>query len=310
MDEKMMTPISLEEFLQFSNEKIAEIARSFGEQVCVFPFNGTRRWFLLEHVHNKFDDPTEAYNDLTGKRYIEMFQMLFDHGIDTVLAPVFGGDIMERGQEYMKKIGVAMSRLAEHPDFTSFYEECSVRVHFYGDYRKKFHASKYAYLIDGFDRITRETAHNIKHRIFYGIFANDATETIAELSLHHFQQNAVPPTRREIIEQYYGEYIEKASMFIGFEKFSVFDYPMLNTGNENLYFTVAPSLFMSDQQLRHILYDHLYLRPLEEPDYMTMSKDDLNAMKRFYKANRDASYGVGELRGGIWYARTKIIGVR
>lgn len=302
----MMTSMQLGDFLQLPNEKIADIVCSFGEQVCVFPFNGTRRWFLLEHAHKKFDDYVESYNDLTGKRYIEIFQMLFNHGIDTVLAPVFGDDIMERSQEYMEKIGSAMSRLAEHPDFTSFYKEYGVCVHFYGDYRKKFHASNYAYLIDLFDKITQETAQNKKYRLFYGVFANDAIETIAELSVQYYKKNAKLPTRREIVEQYYGDYIEKASMFIGFEKFSVFDYPMLGRGDESLYFTVAPSLFMSDQQLRCILYDHLYLRPSEEPDYLAMSKDDLLAMKSFYKTNRDATYGVGNVSGGIWYEKTKI----
>lgn len=302
-----MASMSLDEFLRLPDKEIAEIVRSFGEQVCVFPFNGTRRWFLLEHAHHRFADPMEAYNDLTGKRYIEMFQMLFNHGMDTVLAPVFGGDIMERGQGYMEKIGSAMSRLAEHPDFTTFYKEYGVRVHFYGDYGKKFHASKYAYLNDLFDEITRKTAQNKKHRLFYGVFASDATETIAELSVRHYQKNAKLPTRREIIEQYYGEYIEKASMFIGFEKFSVFDYPILNTGEESLYFTVAPSLFVGERQFRHILYDHLYLRPTEEPDYLLMPKDDLEAMKSFYKINREVTYGVGKISGGIWHEKQKVI---
>lgn len=225
--------MSLDEFLHLSDVKLAEVVRSFGEQVCVFPFNGTRRWFLLEHAHKKFADPMDAYNDLTGKRYIEMYQMLFNHGIDTILAPVFGGDIMERGREYMEKIGSAMSRLAEHPDFTTFYKEYDVRVHFYGDYPKKFQPGRYAYLTDLFDEITRKTAQHKKHRLFYGVFASDATETIADLSVRHHQKYAKLPTRRELIEQYYGEYIEKASLFIGFEKFSVFDYPMLNTGERS-----------------------------------------------------------------------------
>lgn len=295
-----MPSMPLDEFLQLPAEKIAGVVRSFGEQVCVFPFNGTRRWFLLEHAHKKFSDPVDAYNDLTSKRYIEMFQMLFNHGVDTVLAPVFGGDIMERGQEYMEKIGSAMSRLAEHPDFTTFYKECDARVHFYGDYRKKFHATDYAYLTGLFDEITRSTAQNKTHRLFYGVFGSDATEAIAELSVRHFQENAKLPTRHEIIEKYYGEYIDKASMFIGFEKFNVFDYPMLNTGEESLYFTIAPSLFMNERQLRHILYDHLYLRPTPDPDYSGMSQDDLISMKSFYGSNREITHGVGEMRNGIW----------
>lgn len=302
-----MQTISLKEFLQLSDQQATQLVRSSGSQVCVFPFNGTRRWFLLEHGAKKFDDWMEAYNDLTGKRYIEMYQMLFDHGVDTVVAPVFGGDIMERGQEYMEKIGSALSRLAEYSDFIDFYKTHDIRVHFYGDYRKKFSSTPYSYLTDLFDRITEETAPHKTNRLFYGIFASDATETLAELSVEYFHKNARIPSRRELIEQYYGEYIEKADFFIGFEKFSVFDYPMLNLGEENLYFTAAPSLYMTKRQLREILYDHLFLRPVEEPDYSEMSREEMATMKNFYELNRDVTYGVGKIRNGIWYGNARLM---
>jgi tuberculosinol/isotuberculosinol synthase len=102
---------------------------------------------------------------------------------------------------------------------------------------------------------------------------------------------------------YYGEYLEKADLFIGFGKFKAFDYPMLNMGKESLYFTAAPSLFMTETLLREILYDHIYLRPLSEPDYSTMAKEDLETMKKFYKNNRTLAFGIGEMRGGIWYSK-------
>lgn len=300
----MPNPIRLEEFLELPVEEVADRVRAGGVRVCVFPFNGTRRWFLLEHGKNIQGDAVNAYNDRTGERYIDMYQMLFAHGLETVLAPVFGGDILDRGQEYMDAIGSAMVRLAEHPDFLAFYRNHEVRVHFYGEYRKKFQNGPYAYIIDAFDKVTRETSHNGKHRLFYGVFANDATEAVAEYSIQTYQRYSRPPTRREIIEHYYGEFIEKADIFVGFERFSVFDYPLLNLGDESLYFTAAPSLFMSGAQFRHILYDHLYLRPVAEPDYRTMSGSDLAAMKEYYELHRQITYGVGELRSGIWYAKS------
>jgi hypothetical protein len=88
---------------------------------------------------------------------------------------------------------------------------------------------------------------------------------------------------------------------IGFDKFSVFDYPLLGLGQEDLYFTVAPSPYLDACQLRCILYDHLYLRNAEEQDYREMSKPDLLYMQSFYHANREMTLGTGKLRGGIWY---------
>lgn len=298
--------ITLDEFQQLPNNEIAKLMRRSGSKVIVFPFNGTRRWFLLEHGRENHSDPAQAYIDLTAKRYIEVYQMLFDHGLDTVIAPIFGGEILSRGTEYMEQIGAGMKLLAEHPYFLSFYEKYDVRIHFYGNYRKELSGTQYAYLSELFDAVSQKTAKNKSHRLFYGVFGSDATETIAELSVQYHQNKGRIPTRRELIEFYYGEYIEKADIFIGFEKFNVFDYPMLEWGEESLYFTAAPSLYMSARLLKHILYDYMYLRPVQDPDYFTMPKDAFEAMRLFYEVNRETAFGVGEMRGGIWYPKSGV----
>jgi adenosine tuberculosinyltransferase len=296
-----------EQFLDLSAAEVAKIVRaSAGSQVCVFPINGTRRWFLLEHGNAIQGDPLKAYLDITTKKHIEIYKLCFAHGLDTLVTPIFGGELLNRGDEYIKMAIDGMSRLAVHPDFLSFYQKHKVRVHFYGDYRKQLEGTPYAYLSGMFDRISEHTAHNNRYRLFYGAFASDATESIAELTLQHYQNNNRLPTRRELIELYYGEYIEKANIFIGFEKFNVFDYPLLGWGEESLYFTVAPSLYLNDRQLRNILYDYIYLRPVQDPDYVEMPEQDFEAMRTYYQKNREATFGVGEMRDGIWYATTQI----
>jgi tuberculosinol/isotuberculosinol synthase len=298
--------MEIETFQNLPTEEIAGLVRAAGPQVCVFPINGTRRWFQLEHGQEHFADSFEAYIELTSKRHIEMYRLFFNHGLDTLVTPVFGEEILNRGDVYMEKIGSSMARLATHPDFLSFYQKNKVRVHFYGDYRKQLAGTPYAYLSDLFDHITKHTARNHRHRLFYGVFASDATETIAELSIKYYQSKNQIPTRQELITQYYGEYIEKANIFIGFEKFNVFDYPMLGWGEESLYFTAAPSLYLNDRQLRNILYDHIYLRPVQDPDYANLPERDFESMRTYYLNNHEATYGVGEMRGGIWYAKTQI----
>ena len=300
----MIQHLEREKFLNLPTEEIANIIRAGGSRVCVFPFNGTRRWFLLEHGRENHADPVQAYIDLTSKGYIKVYEMLFDYGLDTIVAPVFGGEILNRGEEYMEQIGTGMKLLAEHPYFLEFYEKYDVRVHFYGDYRKELSKTPYAYIADIFDDLAKKTAKNKRCRLFYGVFGSDATETIAELSVEYHQKTNRIPTRRELIELYYGEHIEKADIFIGFEKFNVFDYPLLGWGEESLYFTVAPSLYMNGNLLRNILYDYLYLRPVQDPDYFTMPKKDFEDMNSFYEANREVVFGIGEMRGGIWYPKS------
>jgi len=291
-------------FLNLTTEEVAKIVRAGGSRVCVFPFNGTRRWFLLEYGRDFEGDPAQSYIELTTQGYINTYKLVYDHGIDTIVAPVFGGEIMNRGEEYMREIGSSMSLLATHPAFLEFYNTYEIRVHFYGDYRNQLRETPYAYICDSFDEITRKTAKNTKRRLFYGVWADAATETIARLSVERFQAKGEIPSRRELIKEYYGEYIEKADIFIGFEKFNVFDFPMLGWGEESLYFTVAPSLYMNSNQLKNILYDFIFLRPVQDPDYFSMPEDDFEAMRKFYQANREVTFGVGEMRGGIWYSRS------
>ena len=65
---------------------------------------------------------------------------------------------------------------------------------------------------------------------------------------------------------------------------------------------------MSEVQLCKILYDYIYLRPVQDPDYFKMPNEDFEAMRRFYETNIDVIFGVGEMRGGIWYPKAKIQG--
>ena len=140
----------------FLNLPPAEVAqrlrqRPGGSGVCVFPFNGTRRWFLLEHAQEIANNSAEAYTLLTINGYISTYKLVFDHGLDTIVAPVFGGEIMNRGEEYMREIGASMTLLATHPALLEFYKSYDIRVHFYGDYRKQFGTTPYSYIFDSFD---------------------------------------------------------------------------------------------------------------------------------------------------------------
>jgi tuberculosinol/isotuberculosinol synthase len=297
-----MAIIDKETFLNLPTGEVAKFVRAAGPQVCVFPVNGTRRWLMLEHGNNIEGDAAQAYFDIATKKHIELFQMCFDYGLDTLLTPIFGSEVLTRGDEYMQKIGAGgLAQPATNTDLLSFYEEYKVSVRFYGDYRKQLAGTAFTYLHDLYDDLTKNTLQNNRYRLFYGVFANDATETIAELSVQHFQKTGRIPSRRELVEQYYGEYIDPATLFIGFDRFSIFDYPLLGLGEEDLYFTVAPSLYLTENQLRHILYDHLFSRRVDEVDYATMPKEQFRFMDDFYRIHRQDTFGVGQLHHGIWY---------
>ena len=298
--------MDLDEFRSLPLTEAARLVRQAGPKVCVFPINGTRRWFTLEHAQaaDGADDPIAVYLDVAGRRHIELYKLIFDHGVETLLTPVFGGDLLARGEEYMQAIAVdGLVRLASHPAFLEFYDAYQVRVRFYGDHHKFFAATPYAYVSDLFDEATARTQEHGRYRLFFGVCADDATEAVAELAVRHHARHGRVPDKRTLIELYYGEYVAPVDLFIGFDKFCAFDMPLVATGNEDLYFTVAPSPYLSARQLRDILYDQIYSRCEKEPDHSAMQPQDWVLMRDFYLANLSKTLGVGarQARGGFWY---------
>jgi tuberculosinol/isotuberculosinol synthase len=299
-----MTIIDRETFLELPTAEVAKLVRAAGPQVCVFPINGTRRWFILESHGESDKNIASIYDqlyDLMAARSIHIFQLLFDHGLDTILTPAYGPELLERGEEHTKMIVGGLARMTTHPAFLDFYDSYQVCVRFYGDYRNFLLETPYAYLLDMFDNLTQRTMAYNRNRLFIGLFAQDATEAVAELAVKYHSQYKSMPNRRTLVELYYGEYVDPVSLFIGFDKFSAFDMPLLATGNEDLYFTVSPSLYFDEQQLRAVLYDHLYTRRVEEPDYSVMQAEEWAWLKSFYKINRGKILGIGMERNGIWY---------
>ncbi|HET9589726.1 MAG TPA: hypothetical protein VFO91_13150, partial [Anaerolineales bacterium] len=247
--------IPVEHFQQLPTDEVAALVRAAGQQVCAFPVNGTRRWFMLEHGDAIGSDFFEAYMEASIKNHVELCSLLFDHGIDTILAPVFGRELMQRGDEYTRRVGIdGLVRTATDPNYRRFYEEYSVRVRFYGDYRDVLGGTPYEYALKSIYEVTELTKGHSGSRLFFGVFADEPTETIARLSVEHYLAHNAVPDKGSLIRKYYGEELPPVSIFIGFDKFSTFDMPLVSTGEEDLYFSVSPSPYMTQRQLRAILY--------------------------------------------------------
>ncbi len=292
-----------DEFQALPAAEVAARVREAGPKVCVFPINGTRRWFLLEHPPQPDSDVLATYLSTVERRHIDLYRLFFDHGVHTLLTPAFGPDLMERGDDYIQIAAEGLARLVTGDLFLDFYREYGVRARFYGDYRKYFGATRFAYLCDLFDDLAERTVSHTRHRLFFGLFAHDPAETIAELSVQFFRQHGRVPDKRTLVELYYGEYVPPVDLFIGFDKFCAFDMPLVATGNEDLYFTVSPSPYFTASQLRAILYDHLVTRRTTETDYSSLEPDEWVLMRDFYRANIENTLGVGakQARGDYWY---------
>jgi len=284
----------LDTFVHLSDRQIARLVNERGQQVCVFPISGIRHWYTMEY--GKYTDVNcpGHYMDEITKKLLDLYRLFFNQGIHTLVSPLHG--LTEDDGESLASRLRRLEILTTHSDFLCFYEKYSVRVHFFGDYRRQLAGTPYAYLTGQFERLSKHTRKNTAHRLFYGLFTGNAAENIADLSVRYFIRTGQIPNRQIMMELYYGEAIETVDLFIGFDKFNPADFPLLDFTEENLYFTSTPSFYFDRDQLRRILHDRLH--PRQEPNYAHLSDKELAALKNFYLAQRTTTLGLGSLRPG------------
>lgn len=286
----------LDTFVHLSDRQIARLVNERGQQVCVFPISGIRHWYTMEYGKYMNVNCPGHYVDEITKKLLDLYRLFFNQGIHTLVSPLHG--LTEEDGESLTSRLRRLEILTTHSDFLCFYEKYSVRIHFYGDYRRQLAGTSYAYLTGQFERLSKHTRKNTAHRLFYGLFTGNAAENIADLSVRHFIRTGQVPNRQMMMELYYGEAIEAANLFIGFDTFNPADYPLLDFAEENLYFTAAPSFYLDKDQLRRILHDHLH--PRQEPNLAQLSEGELAVLKDFYHAQRNTTLGLGSLRPGAW----------
>src|SRR5215208_2086765 len=121
--------MDVEQFINLPVQAIAGVMQQTGPKVCVFPINGTRRWFLLEYPPETWQgkDFLAAYQQRSVERQLQLYRLFFDHGIDTLLMPLFGPDLLERGPEYVGVMAAALQELAAGAVFLDFYRQYEVR---------------------------------------------------------------------------------------------------------------------------------------------------------------------------------------
>lgn len=277
------------DFLQLDRDRVASMVRRRGLRVAVCPVNGTRRWFALEYGGKA------SFLDVILAKYLELIGLFFDLGIEFLLTPILGPDIMERGSAYADMVRTALHRITLGETFRAFYAARRIRVRFYGDYEGYF-AGCSPEVLAWVEGVRGATMENSGPRLFWGMFAHDAVETLAGLSIRLYRETGRVPGREELVAACYGESVPPADLFIGMLPPAVFDFPLLDNGRTALYFTAAPTPYLDEEMLRRILYDVLFTRP--GPDgWDSAPEEDWEALRGFYTLNRRAVCGLADRPG-------------
>jgi tuberculosinol/isotuberculosinol synthase len=292
-------------FLGLPASEVASLVKENGPEVCAFAVNGTRRWFRLESLHGS----RRSYLEEMCTLQVQLCQMFLEHGLSTLLMPVFGPELLSRGNAYRHLAIGGLERLASDEYLVNFYQTHGVRIHFYGDYEAFFaKTADTTHLSRMFHELMERTRSNSPHRLFLGVCAQDPTNDLAALAVRLYQQCGHVPSKAEMIQAYYGEPLADVRLFIGFDRFSAFDMPLLSTDETDLYFTVSPSPYITSRQLREILYDHLFVRSKTMSGASTGLLDDpaLDDMRVFYQTNHGRTQGLGFKWGNVWYPLSQV----
>ena len=294
----------LERFQSLKLKDIREIVREHGPTTCGFVINGTRRWYMLEH-HTKEEDFSSEYLETINARTIEIIQMFFDHGISNIVMPIISPHILQkRSEAYSKMAKYALEQLTIHPQYLSFYENNNIQVGFYGDLESCMDRTSADRFQANIRAIRKGYRSGQERKLFWGIGGHDSTDAIARLSIEYYRTYGTVPDKEKLIQLYYGEAIAPLDIYISSSKPRVFDIPLISNGRESLYFTVAPSPYLTPTQFRTILHDHIFHRKATQKNYVvddSRREHNWRVLRDFYRHNQERTLGIGRRsEAGVW----------
>lgn len=299
MAQRVTIPPAFEEWLEWDRRRVAGWVWDRAEPLVIgWPFNGTRRWYLL---HRRSNPAADDYVGTMIHYQALKHRLLFNLGARVILAPCFGYGLLKRGEEYTRGVLGALLRLVDDPVNREMFGE-GVRLLFYGDHEEILDTPTLRPMLAACRELTEMTSDNEGPLLMLGLFADSPYERLARLSVDFARRRGRPPDRGELVREYYGVNVPDLSLYLGFAQPAVFDVPLVATGGEDLYATLNPSPEVTERQLREILYDHLILRPAGDADYDSLSEGSVRSLEAYNETVRERTLGVGRVdpATGIW----------
>lgn len=243
----------LQEWLQLDNRKLAQIVAQKSPTAVVY-LNGTRRWFLSQHKN------WADYARVMQVAQQEFSQLLYEHGLQTLIQPVFGYDLLTRGDDYFKlAVEQGLAQMLT-PTYRAWYHQTEVGVNLYGNWRQVLSEKGLARLADGLADLITESAVYTSRRLFLGVFADRYLDNITALA-------KTVDTGEALLQAYYGQPVGPVNLIIGSGQPAIWDVPLLDINKASLYFLQAPTFCLEQVTLRRILYDCIYERVNDDELY-------------------------------------------
>ncbi len=244
---------SLPEWLQLDDQIIAKMIARHVSTTVVY-LNGTRRWFLSQS--NNWAD----YARTTGAAHRQLCDLFYAHGIQTLIQPLVGYDLLSRGHDYLQMaVEQGLAELTTQA-YQDWFRQAQISLTLYGNGSATLMEMGFTQVAASLKQMAETTSHYTKHRLLLGVFADESLDHIVALA-----RNA--RNGEELLQQYYGQPVSPVDLIVGSGQPVIWDLPLLDINKANLYFLQAPTFCLDKATLRRILYDHLYQRVNDDELY-------------------------------------------
>jgi hypothetical protein len=283
---------SLDDFIRWPAGKIRPFVQG---KTVVLSTSGTSRWYFLEYgdIGQGYDAPERflEYGRRVIQRVIEMTDILYSDGIESLFLVGFGGSQGRRNTGYVENLKWVYNLLIDETS-RALYDQHEIGVLFRGDWGSIFTQLGADDLTRKFEKIEQETAARRRWLIWY-VPDDLIPSSLVPLVAEHIERTGEMPDRTTLARAYYGRPFQDIDILIGNNKPSITNIcpPLLSL--KDLYFTVSPITYLERRQWRKILYDHLFARRGQYRDFTALTAETLEEMRAFYKVAQDDIIGVG-----------------
>lgn len=303
--------LSKKQFLELSSKEIAEIVKLKGKpKVGVFLPDGTRRAAIIWFGYDPDDkDFAERYVDIELNLFMKNIEIMFTHGLPTLIIPILNHDNFKRGEKFLKDtLYPVLSKLLTSKKWLDFYKKYDIKVKVYGDieYAKKEGHIDFG---DFIEKAQKNTAEHKSRRLFWGIAASNSMEhrRLMDLGINFYQIHDRFPNNKEKVELYYGDSLNYVDFLIRAAAIRDSDLsPPIITGKKTHYYYLVISNLISftPEVFKSILFDLIMAREKILGKKVYSKADikglDLNVLKEYYELNKHSVIGLGMNIGKFW----------
>lgn len=293
----------LEEWLTLPREEIARHTRA-RHLALMFSIDGSRRHYLLTHPERNGDfTDFDDYARFTAQAYVNVYDLLFELGVETILTSMLYPPNFLRGEPYLAH-SLRVSRESYcHDPFAGLYRKWNVRARLYGDWQI---APNAAPIRDGLNELDAELAALTptgERLLLLGHNAGAFNDEMIARTLEFAAANGRAPAELELRDACFPHGPEKLDILIaaGCLRWGSIVPPVLDRGITDCYSLTNLALDVRESTLRRILYDHLFLRWLHA-DFDDYTPDILGQYAAYYATHAEGVVGLGRVVGpGAWY---------